>query len=46
MKGQPNPPGVDSKPGAEVTHDLALRNLDRCLDGIVAKASDLLAHAP
>ena len=43
--GQPNPPGVFGKPVADVTPELAQKNLEQCLEGIARKANELLVEA-
>ena len=40
--GEPNPPGVSGKPVSGVTPELAQRNLERAVAGLVSQARTLL----
>ena len=44
-KGKANPAGVFGKPIAEITPELAAKNLQMCIEGMVKKANALLEHA-
>lgn len=44
-QGEPNGPGIFGDPIADVTPELAQRNLELCLQGLEKKAKELLARA-